>query len=306
METALQPYDSMQEYRTSLCTSAGFARVNDRCALHVYPTLQEDPIATASRTWDACIDPGTVLAVVDTSLLHDMCYGTIFAAHGAYYRDVQLHNGVFYYNYTDIENFAIKKANPWTSGRHGTSLVLHFRDGRKLEYAWSTFYDKHALKQTLETLRDAASSFACTIPPRETGWVKKRWMDADEASQCHTIIHAAATASAITSAGEVQTKMVEKLAAVFSVPMTDPGARALRDSLIGKFAATASNVSRVFLGWLPKGTNILDLAVQAGATEAIGWAAVAYFVSWEPEKPGAGTPVCGMVPVPEALPEPRT
>jgi uncharacterized protein (DUF697 family) len=115
---------------------------------------------------------------------------------------------------------------------------------------------------------------------------------ASRAERVHGIIHAAALAAAAVGGGlaqvpgsdaavlmPIQAGMIAALGAEHGVQLGQ-GAAA---ELILPFSAAAMGrgLSQALLGWLPGLGNLLNAATAAALTEAIGWAADAYFVEGE-------------------------
>jgi len=108
-------------------------------------------------------------------------------------------------------------------------------------------------------------------------------MTEDQKTQCHAIIHTAATASAGVAAGlaqipmsdsalivPIQITMIVSLGIVFNVHLTEAAAKGIALGMVGTYVGRA--VSQVLLGWIPVFGNALNATTAAGLTEAMGWA----------------------------------
>lgn len=104
----------------------------------------------------------------------------------------------------------------------------------------------------------------------------------------HVIIHGAATAAAGVGAGlaqapgsdtpiilTIQTGMVVGIAEQYGVSLKKVAAA----DLVLTFAAAMAGrgASQALVGWFPLWGNLLNATTAAAITEAIGWAANAYF-----------------------------
>ena len=104
----------------------------------------------------------------------------------------------------------------------------------------------------------------------------------------HVMIHGASTAAAGVGAGmaqlpgsdapvimSIQTGMVLGIAQQYRVSLTKTAAA----DLVLTFAASMAGrgISQVILGWIPGIGNAINATTAAAITEAIGWAANAYF-----------------------------
>jgi uncharacterized protein (DUF697 family) len=104
----------------------------------------------------------------------------------------------------------------------------------------------------------------------------------------HGIIHTASGAAAAVGAGlaqvpgsdapvlvAIQTTMIVAVAEEYGVSIT----KAAAADLLLTFAATAvgRGVSQVLVGWIPGLGNVINASTAAALTEAVGWAADAYF-----------------------------
>jgi len=104
----------------------------------------------------------------------------------------------------------------------------------------------------------------------------------------HVMIHGASTAAAGVGAGlaqlpgsdapvimSIQTGMVLGIAQQYRVSLTKTAAA----DLVLTFAASMAGrgISQVILGWIPGIGNAINATTAAAITEAIGWAAYAYF-----------------------------
>lgn len=102
------------------------------------------------------------------------------------------------------------------------------------------------------------------------------------------MIHGASTAAAGVGAGlaqipgadapvlmSIQTGMVVGIAEQYGVSMTKTAAA----DLVLTFAASMAGrgVSQFLVGWIPGAGNAINASTAAAVTEAIGWAADAYF-----------------------------
>jgi uncharacterized protein (DUF697 family) len=110
----------------------------------------------------------------------------------------------------------------------------------------------------------------------------------DTHAKVHGIIHVAAASAAMVGGGlaqvpgsdapvlcTLQTTMIVGIAEVHGVSIT----KAAAADLLLTFAATVGGraVSQVLIGWLPGIGNAVNAATAAALTEAVGWAADAYF-----------------------------
>lgn len=104
----------------------------------------------------------------------------------------------------------------------------------------------------------------------------------------HGVIHTASAAAAGVGAGlaqlpgsdaaaivPIQTSMIVGIALAHGCKITEGTAV----SLIGTFTATMAGrtLSQILVGWWPVVGNIINATTAASLTEAIGWAADAYF-----------------------------
>ena len=112
----------------------------------------------------------------------------------------------------------------------------------------------------------------------------------------HVIIHGASTAAAGVGAGlaqipgsdapvlmSLQAAMVVGVAQQYGVSLTKTTAA----DLVLTFAASMAGrgVSQVLVGWIPGAGNAINASTAAAITEAIGWAADAYFSDPGVKKP---------------------
>jgi len=109
-----------------------------------------------------------------------------------------------------------------------------------------------------------------------------------EAKKIHAIIHAAAAAAATVGGGlaqapgsdtavitPIQVAMVVAIGAAHGAPVSKSAAAEL--VLPFTAAALGRGASQILLGWLPGLGNAVNAMTAAALTEAIGWAANAYF-----------------------------
>ncbi len=104
----------------------------------------------------------------------------------------------------------------------------------------------------------------------------------------HGIIHTAAASAGAVGAGlaqlpmadhipitAIQISMISAIALVHGRSIGEAGAT----SLLGTFTATIGGraVSQFLVGWIPGIGNAINASTAAGLTEAVGWAAHAYF-----------------------------
>ena len=104
----------------------------------------------------------------------------------------------------------------------------------------------------------------------------------------HSIIHLAAAASAGVGAGlaqlpgadapvlmGIQATMITGIAKVHGHALSDAAA----EKLLATFTASMGGrfISQALVGWIPGAGNAINAATAASITEAIGWAADAYF-----------------------------
>lgn len=109
----------------------------------------------------------------------------------------------------------------------------------------------------------------------------------------HGIIHTASAGAAAVGAGlaqipgsdapiiaGIQTTMIIAIAEEYGVPITKMAAA----DLLLTFTATAAGrgLSQVLVGWIPGWGNALNASTAAALTEAVGWAADAYFADSRP------------------------
>jgi uncharacterized protein (DUF697 family) len=109
-----------------------------------------------------------------------------------------------------------------------------------------------------------------------------------KSQKIHGIIHTASTAAAAVGAGlaqlpgsdaplltSIQTAMIATIAGVHGSAITKGSAA----KLLLTFAAThvGRGVSQWVVGWVPGYGNAVNAATAAALTEAVGWAADAYF-----------------------------
>lgn len=104
----------------------------------------------------------------------------------------------------------------------------------------------------------------------------------------HSIIHTAAAAAGGVGAGlaqlpgadapvlmGIQATMITGIAKVHGHSLSDAAA----EKLLATFTASMGGrfVSQLLLGWIPGAGNAINAATAVGITEAVGWAADAYF-----------------------------
>ena len=104
----------------------------------------------------------------------------------------------------------------------------------------------------------------------------------------HIVIHAAATAAGAVGAGlaqlpgsdapalmGIQTAMIMGIADIHGEKIT----KATATDLLLTFTATqvGRGISQFLIGWIPVLGNAVNAATAAGVTEAVGWAAHAFF-----------------------------
>ncbi|MGA3400111.1 MAG: hypothetical protein ABSC95_12900 [Acetobacteraceae bacterium] len=104
----------------------------------------------------------------------------------------------------------------------------------------------------------------------------------------HGIIHTASAACAAIGGGlaqvpgsdsvaivPIQTTMLTAIALEYGIPLT----KQMAADLLLTFAATTGGrfLSQVLVGWIPGFGNAINASTAAALTEAIGWAADAYF-----------------------------
>jgi uncharacterized protein (DUF697 family) len=104
----------------------------------------------------------------------------------------------------------------------------------------------------------------------------------------HGVIHTASASAAAVGAGlaqlpmadaihitAIQLSMISAIALVHGRSITE----ATATSLLGTFAATVGgrSISQWVVGWIPGIGNAVNATTAAGLTEAVGWAAHAYF-----------------------------
>jgi uncharacterized protein (DUF697 family) len=114
----------------------------------------------------------------------------------------------------------------------------------------------------------------------------------------HIVIHAAATAAGAVGAGlaqlpgsdapvlmGIQTAMIMGVADLHGEKIT----KATATDLLLTFTATqvGRGISQFLVGWIPVLGNALNAATAAGVTEAVGWAAHAFFEKNETAPAGA-------------------
>lgn len=110
-----------------------------------------------------------------------------------------------------------------------------------------------------------------------------------DSAAIHGIIHTASGSAALVGAGlaqipgsdapvlaGIQTTMILAQARQYNVAMDDAAAT----DLVLTFAATAGGraVSQWLVGWIPGWGNAINASTAATLTEAVGWAADAYFI----------------------------
>ena len=106
----------------------------------------------------------------------------------------------------------------------------------------------------------------------------------------HGVIHTASLGAAAVGAGMaqipgsdapviagIQTTMIIAISEEYGVPLTKIAAA----DLLLTFAATTAGrgLSQVLVGWIPGWGNAVNASTAAALTEAVGWAADAYFES---------------------------
>jgi len=111
---------------------------------------------------------------------------------------------------------------------------------------------------------------------------------AAKAEKIHAIIHGAAAAAAAIGGGLAQTPgsdtvlitpIQAAMVAAIGVEHGTPISKSAAAELILPFSAATlgRGISQFAVGWLPGVGNAVNAATAAGLTEAIGWAADAYF-----------------------------
>jgi uncharacterized protein (DUF697 family) len=113
-------------------------------------------------------------------------------------------------------------------------------------------------------------------------------MSLSKKDKVHGVIHSAAAAAGGVGAGlaqlpmadhipitALQVSMISAIALVHGRSIGEAGAT----SLLGTFSATMGGraVSQWLVGWIPGVGNAINASTAAGITEAVGWAAHAYF-----------------------------
>jgi uncharacterized protein (DUF697 family) len=111
---------------------------------------------------------------------------------------------------------------------------------------------------------------------------------ATKAEKRHALIHAAAAACAAVGGGlaqapgadtavitPIQVAMIVALGAEHGTPISKTAAAEL--ILPFSAAAVGRGLSQCLLGWVPGLGNVVNAITAAALTEAIGWAADAYF-----------------------------
>lgn len=104
----------------------------------------------------------------------------------------------------------------------------------------------------------------------------------------HGIIHTASAAAALVGAGlaqipgsdapviaGIQTTMLIAIGHEYSVPLTKLAAADLLMTFTA--AAAGRGLSQLLVGWIPGWGNAINASTAAAFTEAVGWAADAYF-----------------------------
>jgi uncharacterized protein (DUF697 family) len=114
----------------------------------------------------------------------------------------------------------------------------------------------------------------------------------------HGLIHTAATACAAVGGGLAQAPGTDaavitpiQVAMIVAIGQEHgvPASKAAASKLILPFAAAAGRaLSQWLVGWLPGLGNAVNAATAAALTEAIGWAADAYFAD-EGSRGGGGS-----------------
>jgi len=124
---------------------------------------------------------------------------------------------------------------------------------------------------------------------------------ATRAEKIHGLIHAAAAAAAAVGGGLAQAPGSDaaaitpiRVAMVVAIGQQygAPNPRAAAPKLILPFSAAAAGrgISQWLVGWWPGLGNAINAATAAALTEAIGWAADAYFAEEGPREGGAPRP----------------
>lgn len=111
----------------------------------------------------------------------------------------------------------------------------------------------------------------------------------------HGVIHVAAVSAAAVGAGlaqlpgsdsvplmEIQAVMIFAIAELHEQKITKTAVT----TLLSEFVATISGraLSQWLVGWMPGWGNTLNAATAASITEAVGWAADAYFAKHKDKK----------------------
>ena len=115
---------------------------------------------------------------------------------------------------------------------------------------------------------------------------------ATKAEKIHALIHAAAASCAAVGGGlaqapgadtavitPIQVAMIVALGAEHGTPISKTAAAEL--ILPFSAAAVGRGISQCLLGWVPGLGNAINAITAAALTEAIGWAATAYFAEAE-------------------------
>jgi len=108
-------------------------------------------------------------------------------------------------------------------------------------------------------------------------------MTSAEKSNCHTIIHTAATSAAAIGAGMAQMPgadvpiiigieitMTISLGAIFGISLNESAAKSIVLSTAGTIAGRS--ISQGLVGWIPGLGNIINASTAFGVVEALGWA----------------------------------
>lgn len=108
------------------------------------------------------------------------------------------------------------------------------------------------------------------------------YMNSNQRSRCHAIIHTASVSAGAVGAGlaqipcsdnavitPIQLTMTIALGRVFGMELTDSAARAALASVAAATVGRAA--SQVLIGWIPIAGNIINACTATAITETIGW-----------------------------------
>lgn len=257
---------------------------------HYYPNITNKIVAKLAKYFDPGINPNSIAAFIDTSLLGSQKEGMIFTLQGVYYKEFL--EKVFYFNYLDIIEMTVIPDSKGRTDENGT-LKIFFRNGSTLRIKSSSF-DATLLEKTIVLLKKK-SELENQFPVKNLGTVSTEVsIPEDIKKKCHAIIHAAAASAGAVGTGmaqipladnavitPIQIAMIVSVGAVFDIRITESAAKGILATCATSIAGRG--LSQLLWGWIPVLGNAINTATATGITEAIGWVAVKHFYAMQQE-----------------------